>query len=116
MEDEIRELKATNEGQIRLIQNVTGHSKNQSAVNDTAAASASGVTVLEKVAEESERNERLAKQLTRSKFLALSENPPTALAQDIQHPLLKTNWQVFGDKNRGYLTDDKVPPQIYTLI
>lgn len=42
MEDEIRELKATNEGQIRLIQNVTGHSKNQSAVNDTAAASASG--------------------------------------------------------------------------
>ena len=47
---------------MRLIQNITGHSKNQGALlNDAASARAEGKSVLEKVCEESERNERLAK-------------------------------------------------------
>lgn len=32
MEQDIREMRATYEGQIRLIKNVTGHAKNQGAI------------------------------------------------------------------------------------
>jgi hypothetical protein len=90
-ERELVELRATNQGQLRLIQNVTGHQKNQGALlNDSSKTSAS--TQHQSAAEESARSERLAKQLTRSKFLALSENPPPPLKCEQEHPLLKTNW------------------------
>jgi hypothetical protein len=65
---------------------------------------------LTRASEESERSERLAKQLKRSKFLQLSENPPPPLVSEAEHPLLTTNWQTFSDKNRGYLTDESIPP------
>lgn len=49
-EVELREMRLTYDGQLRLIQNLTGHAKNQSALlNDQAAADAEGLTVLEKV-------------------------------------------------------------------
>ena len=112
------ELKATNDGQIRLIQNVTGHSKNKAAIlNDENQARAEGFSsALDKTRDDAARNERLAKQLTRGKFLHLSENPPPPLDSQPTHPLLKTNWEQFSDKNRGLLTDDSIPPQVYTLI
>jgi len=46
----------------------------------------------------------------------LSENPPPQLDSQPTHPLLKTNWEQFSDKNRGLLTDDSIPPQVYTLV
>lgn len=49
-EAELKEMRATFDGQFRLIQNLTGHMKNQAALlNDQAAADAEGLTVLEKV-------------------------------------------------------------------
>lgn len=48
--------------------------------------------------------------------MPLSENPPPPLESQPEHPLLKTNWETFADKNRGLLTDDSIPPQIYSLI
>jgi hypothetical protein len=39
METEIVEMKATHDGQIRLIKNITGHAKNKAALlNDSNAA------------------------------------------------------------------------------
>ena len=48
--------------------------------------------------------------------MQMSDNPPPRLESEKEHPLLKLNWPVFVDKNRNYLTDDSVPPQIYSLI
>lgn len=115
LERENAELRATNEGQLRLIQNVTGHQKNKGALLNECSTK-SGSTALSTASEESARSERLAKQLNRSKFLQLSDNPPPPLACEEEHPLLKTNWATFSDKNRGYLIDESIPPQIYTLI
>ena len=115
-EAELKEMRATFDGQFRLIQNLTGHMKNQAALlNDQAAADAEGQTVLEKVSQDAERNERLAKQLSRSRFMGLGENPPQ-LASEKEHRLLKSNWDTFSEKNREYMNDESVPPAIYTLI
>jgi hypothetical protein len=38
MEKDLKELKSTNEGQLRLIQNVTGHVKNQVKLGDSNAS------------------------------------------------------------------------------
>ena len=114
MEVEIAQLRATNQGQLRLIQNVTGHQKTKAAIGGDAQSRAS--TATSQLCEESERNERLAEQLTRSKFMQMSDNPPPRLESEKEHPLLKLNWPVFVDKNRNYMTDDSVPPQIYSLI
>lgn len=64
METELAEMKATHEGQLRLIKNVTGHAKNQAALlNDQSQTQA---TLHDGVSQEVLRNERLAKQINRS--------------------------------------------------
>jgi hypothetical protein len=92
--------------------------KNKAALlNDENQAKREGYSsALEKTADDAERNERLAKQLTKGQFMPLTDNPPPPLAQQKQHPLLQTNWSTFADKNRGLLTDDSIPPQIYNLV
>lgn len=62
-ERELAELKATTEGQVRLIQNVTGHMKNKTAMlNDDEQARKDGYpSSLAKTVDDAERNERLAK-------------------------------------------------------
>lgn len=52
--------------------------------------------MFEGVSKESERNERIAKQLSRSKFMGLGENPPK-LHSESEHSLFKTNWSTFSD-------------------
>ena len=47
--------------------------------------------------------------------MGLGENPPN-LASESQHSLLTTNWSTFSDKNSDYLSDQSIPPAIYTLI
>ncbi len=62
MELQISDMKATQEGQLRLIKNVSGHTKNQAALlNDPALAQSQGITMFEGVSKEAERNERIAK-------------------------------------------------------
>ena len=111
------DIKGASEGQQRLIRSVTGHSKNHSALlNDQQAANAQGVTVQEVQSEELVRNERIAKQVNRSKFMGLGENPPQ-LGSEKQHLLLENDfWSTVSHKNTEYLKDESVPPQIYSLI
>lgn len=51
-EEELKQLRASNEGQLRLIQNVTGHIKNGGGLPKDDSQSG-GLTALEKVSEES---------------------------------------------------------------
>lgn len=71
----------------------------------------------EKVGEEAQRNERIAKQINRSKFMGLGENPPK-LYSESEHELVQNNTQMnqFNEKNRDYLNDEQIPPSIYSLI
>lgn len=48
------------------------------------------MTVNEKLGEDAARNERIAKQINRSAFMQLGENPPQ-LASESQHPLVRSN-------------------------
>lgn len=64
---------------------------------------------------ESLMNERIAKQVSRSKFMGLGENPPI-LSSESTHSLLETNWSTFETKNSDYIKDEQIPPQIYTMI
>jgi hypothetical protein len=61
------------------------------------------------------RNERLCKQLNKSVFMKLGENPPN-LASESTHSLLKSNWATFSDKNANYIQDESIPPAVFTLI
>jgi hypothetical protein len=97
---------------------VTGHKNNQSALlNDASVAAAEGLTVQEKVSEEAARNERIAKQVSRTCFMGLGENPPKLVCEN-SHPLLMQNSQLnqFYEKNLDYLTDEHIPPTIFDLI
>lgn len=73
------------------------------------------MTVMEMAGDDQQRNERIAKQMSRSQFMGLGENPPK-LASESSHSLMKTNWATFKDKNSDYIKDESVPPQIYTLV
>jgi hypothetical protein len=97
-----------------LILNVYGHTKNQAA---TLNEGRTGGQLAEKVGEDAARNERIAKQMNRSKFMGLGENPPN-LYSESKHPLLLSNAQInqFHDKNRDYLNDELIPPTIYGVI
>ena len=89
-EEELKELAESSQGQKRLILNVYGHTKNQAA---TLNEGRSGGSLAEKVGEEAARNERIAKQMNRSKFMGLGENPPN-LYSESEHPLLLANPQI----------------------
>lgn len=65
--------------------------------------------MFEGVSKEAERNERIAKQLSRSKFMGLGENPPK-LHSESEHSLFKTNWSTFSDQNNDYIQDESLPP------
>lgn len=71
----------------------------------------------EKIAEEAARNERIAKQVTRTAFMGLGENPPK-LVSESSHPLLMQNNQLnqFYEKNLDYLSDEQIPATIFDLI
>ena len=113
-EVELGELRAMYEGQLRLIRSVTGHAKNQGAIlNDTQGSQSQ--SVLESASHESLRNERIAKQVNRSRFMGLGTNPPK-LTSESTHSLLNTYWSTFETKNSDYMKDEQIPPQIYTLI
>ena len=106
------------DGQHRLIQNVTGHHKNPaSKAYDNAIANghASSMPVLQAVQDESERNERLAKQMSRSQFLGVGENPPS-LACEGSHQLLQSNYSKFAGKNEEYINDESIPPHALMLV
>ena len=57
MENDIREMKATYDGQMRIINNITGHAKNQGAILTDQSHGLQGVH------DEAQRSERLAKQV-----------------------------------------------------
>jgi hypothetical protein len=63
------------------------------------------MTVLEVAQNESLMNERIAKQVSRSKFMGLGENPPK-LRSESNHSLLETNWSTFESKNSDYIKDE----------
>ena len=66
--------------------------------------------------EELSRNERIAKQVNRSNFMGLGENPPQ-LDYEKPHLLLDNDfWNTVSHKNTEYLKDESIPPQIYSLI
>lgn len=91
LERENKLLTEQHKYQQRLIVNVTGHKNNQAALlNDASVAAAEGLTVQEKVAEEAARNERIAKQVSRTVFMGLGENPPKLVCEN-SHPLLMSN-------------------------
>lgn len=97
---------------------MTGHKNNQAALlNDASVAAAEGLTMQEKVAEEAARNERIAKQVNRTCFMGLGENPPKLVCEN-SHPLLMSNSQLnqFYEKNVDYLTDEHIPATIFDLI
>lgn len=48
------------------------------------------------------RSERIARQVNKSAFMGLGENPPK-LASESQHSLLTTNWSTFQEKNSDYI-------------
>jgi len=67
--------------------------------------------------EESARNERIAKQVSRTVFMGLGENPPKLVCES-SHPLLMQNNQLnmFHEKNLDYLNDEQIPATIFDLI
>jgi hypothetical protein len=85
---------------------MSGHAKNHAALLTQGAETANV---------ESARNERIAKQIKRSKFMGLGENPPQ-LVSESSHQLLVTNWSTFNERNTDYIKDESIPPTIFTLI
>ena len=78
--------------------------------------------------DESMRADRIARQMNRSSFMGLGENPPNLMSEQdpTQQPGRSLNGPgqggVFGvnsqfhDKDQSYLTDESVPSGIYALI
>ena len=76
--------------------------------------------------EESMRADRIARQMNRSQFMPLGENPPRMFSE--QDPTQQAQrsmagpgqggvvFNVFHSKDESYLTDDSVPSGIYALI
>lgn len=73
MEHDIAEMRATNEGQQRLLKSSSGHAKNQAALLNEAQGAGS---VKEACNADVARNERIARQMNKSAFMGLGENPP----------------------------------------
>lgn len=96
IEAEIAESKATLDGQKRLITNMSGHAKNKSISHNSTRSS------LDQIQQESERNERIAREMSRSQFMALGDNPPK-MASESSHSIFKSNWQTFSEKNHSYI-------------
>lgn len=116
MEGQIAEAHAHLEGQKRLITNLSGHAKNKAAhVLNDASNHPTQASLMDNVQQESIRNERIAKNVSRSKFMGLGENPPK-LASESTHSLLHNNWATFSEKNSNYIEDESIPPACYTLI
>ena len=79
----------------------------------------------ERAREESQRADRIARQMNRSSFMGLGENPPQLYSE--QDPTQANRHGsvamdnagaggVFQSKDQSYLTDDSIPSGIFALI
>ena len=98
-----------------MVNNPTGGPGNQEGGPDANSA------------EESMRADRIARQMNRSSFMGLGENPPRLMSE--QDPTQQAQRSMAGpgqggvlmnsqfhDKDQSYLQDDSVPSGIYALI
>ena len=128
----VQELQTKYNDQARLLTSVVSHNKNPAANNSqNNILNQSGLNQTEQgsgACEESMRADRIARQMNRSSFMGLGENPPKlfseqdptqsaarSLAGPAQGGVFGMNSQ-FHDKDQSYLTDDSVPSGIYALI
>lgn len=134
MTQRMQDLQVKYNDQARLLLSVTAHTKNPASnnthlMNSSQLDDAGQLLSPEEVArEESMRADRIARQINRSSFMPLGENPPKLYSE--QDPTQKVRGSmagpgsggvfgvnsVFQDKDHSYLTDDSVPASIYALI
>lgn len=126
----MNDLQTKYNDQARLLASVVSHTKNPAANNTTqnfmSNSSLGGEGAEEAAREESMRADRIARQMNRSSFMQLGENPPRLFSE--QDPTLQQPGSLAGpgqggvlfnsfhDKDQSYLTDDSVPSGIYALI
>ena len=107
-------------------QNTSQNFLNTSMVNNPAGGNQEGGPDANS-AEESMRADRIARQMNRSSFMGLGENPPRLMSE--QDPTQQAQRSMAGpgqggvlmnsqfhDKDQSYLQDDSVPSGIYALI
>jgi hypothetical protein len=116
-----KDLTRRFDDQTRLLTNVASHKKNPAANMQKAPEEA-----LTRTTEEAARAERISKQMNRSAFMGLGENPPQLFSESDSNQGKRVvitddlnpahGGGVFNDKNQSYLNDESVPSSIYVLI
>lgn len=125
----MKELKVKFDDQQRLLLSVCSHKKNPAAglnyLNNEMTQDGMSITNQEKAREESQRADRIARQMNRSSFMGLGENPPQLYSeqdptQANRHGNVATDnagsGGVFQSKDQSYLNDDSIPSGIFALI
>ena len=125
----MKELKVKFDDQQRLLLSVCSHKKNPAAglnyLNNEMTQDGMSITNQEKAREESQRADRIARQMNRSSFMGLGENPPQLYSeqdptQANRHGIVAGDnagsGGVFQNKDQSYLNDDSIPSGIFALI
>ena len=107
--------------QTRLLTTVAGHKKNPAANIQNQPDD-----IMQRMQIDAARGDRVMRQMNRSSFMGLGENPPNLFSE--QDPTMAKRVTiaddfnpahgggVFMDKNQSYLNDESVPSAIYQLI
>ena len=107
---------------------VCSHKKNPAAgmsFNNEMTADGMNISKEEKAREESQRADRIARQMNRSSFMGLGENPPQLYSEQDPTQMNRHGHVavdntgaggVFMGKDQSYLTDDSIPSGIFALI
>ena len=130
------DLQTKYNDQARLLQSVVSHSKNPAVNTSQTYLNQSGMllgaeggpdmTSEEVARDESMRADRIARQMNRSSFMELGENPPKLISEQDPTQTMKSHAgpgqggvmlnSTFHDKDQSYLTDDSVPSGVYAII
>lgn len=126
MTHNMEHIQAKYNDQARLLISVVSHQKNPAVNKSTLSGHEDRGEDMAR--EESMRADRIARQMNRSSFMGLGENPPRLMSE--QDPTqqqrgslvgpgsggVMMNSNNFHDKDQSYLTDESVPSGIYALI
>lgn len=128
LDQRFKDMQTKFNDQARLLASVCTHSKNPAAglnyLNNEMTQDGQSMTNQDKAREESMRADRIARQMNRSSFMGLGENPPKLYSEtdptQASRPGVAADnvgaGGVFQDKDQTYLTDDSIPSGIYALI
>ncbi len=126
MTQNMEHMQAKYNDQARLLVSVVSHQKNPGVNKSSLGGHEDNGEDMAR--DESMRADRIARQMNRSSFMGLGENPPRLMSEQDPTQQLRSslvgpgsggvimNSNNFHDKDQSYLTDESVPSGIYALI